>query len=95
MDANEVSTEAVVVFSCGDYGKKVSINIMETVLCEDEEGAKKSISEVDEESLPLVEINNKVSIEKTLNALVKAIICEDECEGTTFGKGLREGKHWK
>ena len=50
------------VFPCENNGKEMSKNIVEAVLCGDEEGSKKTISEVDEEALPLEESNNKVSI---------------------------------
>ena len=62
-------------------GKEGRTYIVGEVSREDDEGAKKLISEMDEAALPLVEGDKKVIIEKTVEELVEELLCEYE-EGT-------------
>ena len=70
MAANEANSESVVVLSYKDDGKEGSIDIVEAVKCEDEKGAKKEISEMDDEALPLEEGDKKASKENTVDKIV-------------------------
>ena len=75
MDSNELSSEAVVVLPYKDDGKEGSTKIVYAVPCEDDEGSKKAISDMDEEVLPLEEGDNKAIVEKNLVVLVEAVLC--------------------
>ena len=81
MAANEISSEAVVVLPYEDDGNEGRTDIVGAVSREDDEGAKKSISDMDELALPLGEGEKKVSREKTVEELVEALLCGYE-EGT-------------
>ena len=69
------------VFPYEDDGKEGRNEIVGEVSREDDEGAKKSISDMDELALPLGEGEKKVSREKTVEELVEALLCGYE-EGT-------------
>ena len=62
------------VFSYDDDGKKERTDIVGAVSREYDEGAKKSISEMDEAAMPLLEGANKVSREKNMEELVEALL---------------------
>ena len=81
MAENEISSEAVVVLPYRDDGKERRTEIVGEVSREDDKVSKKSISEMDEASLPLGEGDKKVRREKTAYELVEVLICEYE-EGT-------------
>ena len=87
MAENEVSSEAVVVLPYKDdrnqgntyivqvvkceYGQ-----IVEAVPCEDDKGYKNVISDMDEQALTFEEGDMKVRREKTIYALVEAVLYE-------------------
>ena len=75
MAANEISSGAVVLFPYEDNGKEERTDIVGAVSREDDKGANKSISDMDEAALPLGEGDKKVSREKTAEELVEAFIC--------------------
>ena len=81
MDANEISSEAVVVLPYEDDGKEERAQIFGAMSREDDEGANKSISEMGEAALSLGEVNKKLSRDKTAEELVDTLLCEYE-EGT-------------
>ena len=64
-----------------DDGKEGRTDIVGAVSREDDEGAKKLISDMDEVALPLEEGDKKVIREKTVEELVEALLCGYE-EGT-------------
>ena len=78
MDANEISSEAVVVLPYKDDEKEGRNEIVGAVSREDDEVTKKSMSDMDEVTLPLVEGHKKVNREKTAEELVEAFLCEYE-----------------
>ena len=57
-----------------DDGKQGRTEIVGAVSLEYDEGSKKSISEMDEAALPLLEGANKVSREKNMEELVEALL---------------------
>ena len=61
MAANETNSDAVVVLPYKYDGKKGRTEIVGSVSREDDEGAKMSISEMDEAALPLGEGDKKLS----------------------------------
>ena len=81
MAANEISSEAVVVLPYEDDGNEGRTDIVGAVSREDDEGAKKSISDMDEAALTLAERDRKVSREKTAEEFVGGLLCEYK-EGT-------------
>ena len=81
MAANEISSKAVVVLPCKDDGKERRTEIVGAVSREDDEVAKKSISEMYEATMALGEGYKKVTRDKTAEELVEDLICEYE-EGT-------------
>ena len=81
MAANEISSEAVVVLPYEDDEKEERTEIVGAVSREDDEGAKKSIIDMDEAAMTLGEGEKKVSREKTAEEIVEALLCEYE-EGT-------------
>ena len=78
MADNQISSEAVVLFPYKDYGKEGRTDIAGAVSHEDDEGAKKSISGMDEAALTLGQGDKKVRREKTVEELVEALLCEYE-----------------
>ena len=78
MAANGVSSDSVVVLLYKDDGMDVRTDIMETEPCEYDKGYTKEISDMDGEALPLEMAEKKVSREKTVEALVEAVLCEYE-----------------
>ena len=89
MSANEFSIEEVVVLPHKDDGKERNIGIIETVpyeydkivyalTCEDDEGTKKVIIDIDEEALTLEEGDRKVSIDNSVDELLEELICKYE-----------------
>ena len=65
MSAHDIISEAVVVLPYKDDGKEGRTKIVGAAPREDDEGAKKSISDMDEAALPLGEGEKKVSRENT------------------------------
>ena len=78
MAASEISSEAVVVLQYKDGGKEKRTEVVVVVPREDDEGAKKSISDMDVASLPLGEGDKKLNIEKTMEEPVETLLCEYE-----------------
>ena len=63
---NKVISESMVVFPCKDYVKEGTTKIAESVLCEDFEGTKKEISDIDQEVLLLKVWEKKIIRERTM-----------------------------
>ena len=61
MAVNEISNEAVVMLPYKHDGKEGRTDIVGAVLREDEEGANKSIGDMNEVTLPLGEGDKRVS----------------------------------
>ena len=76
MAANEISSEAVVVFPYKDDREEGKTEIVGAVSREDYEGDKNSISDMDEAALNLGEGDKKVSRDNTEEELVEEFICE-------------------
>ena len=74
MAVNNISSEAVVLLPYKDDEKERRTEIVGKVSRENDEGAKKSISEMKEAALPLGQGDKKVSSEKNAEELVEALL---------------------